>query len=84
MPATIYSEIDALPLTSLRQNKDKKTYSAYFENHGKIQLGHMDGTKQEAMSISDLMKGKGVTGIRKCCQMAVLHIKFYSTTRYTK
>lgn len=64
MPATIYSEIDALPLTSLRQNKDKKTYSAYFENHGKIQLGHMDGTNREAMSISDLMKGKGVTGIR--------------------
>ena len=57
MPATIYSDIDGFHVTNFRPNRDGKTYSAYFENIGKIQLGNIDGTNQEVMSISDLMKG---------------------------
>ena len=65
MPATIYSEIEGFSLSSLRTNRGGKTYSAYFHNKEKIQLGNMDGEHYEAMSISDMMKGDGdAKGIR--------------------
>jgi len=66
MPATIYSDIEGFSLKHIRNNRDGKTYSAYFENVGKVQLGNMDGQEEyEAMSVSDMMKGDGnVTGIR--------------------
>lgn len=65
MPATIYSDIEGLSLKRIRNNRDAKTYSAYFENVGKVQLGNMDVKEYEAMSVSNMMKGDGnVTGIR--------------------
>lgn len=66
MPAIIYSDVEEFSLKKIRNNRDGKTYSAYFKNLGKVQLGNIQGNNlYEAMSISDMMKGNGnTTGIR--------------------